>query len=174
MVDDKAQARFNNWLVEQVAASIVAATEGHGAVGWDESVRWARDMNDHPGFTFDGSHPQENWVTRMSDLHLSEADLDRAVAMAEGLRKLTPVITTNPHDHGFDFVVGTDVTGQVVGGVCWDASTLDGGLVMIVDGRECLADGVDGVVAALTRQGYDLTAESRADVAGLMPDGAAE
>jgi hypothetical protein len=82
---------------------------------------------------------------------------------------MTPIITTNPHDGGFDLVAGALVTGKKVGRVYWDAGDSDAGLVLRLNGEQHLPDDIESVVALLDEEGYDLTAESRSDIAGLVP-----
>lgn len=83
---------------------------------------------------------------------------------------MIPIITTNARDGGLDLVRGPDVTGQEVGHIYWDTTGPDAGLVMRIDGRDFLPGDVEQVVTILDEFGYDLTDESRADVAGLVPD----
>lgn len=82
---------------------------------------------------------------------------------------MIPIITTNPHDNGFDLVAGTDVTGRRVGNIFWDATGPDPGFVLKVGIHGFLPNNIDEVVANLAEVGYDLTDESRADIAGLVP-----
>lgn len=81
---------------------------------------------------------------------------------------MTAAITTNAHDNGFDIVAGTDITGRSIARVHY----ADGGLVLRIDGdsEDYLPDSTDEAAEILARAGYELTAESLAEVAELGSD----
>ncbi len=83
-------------------------------------------------------------------------------------------ITANPHDDGWDILAGTDVTNAAVGVVYLsDDGSGNLGLVLGIfddydrDATTTFPDDVAEVVAILRDAGYELTAESVADVEAL-------
>ncbi len=79
---------------------------------------------------------------------------------------MNTLITTNPHDRGYDLVAATDITGPAVGRIWYDPAG-DGGLVLRLRGEE-YPESVADVVALLASHDYTLIAESIADVAALV------
>lgn len=80
---------------------------------------------------------------------------------------MRPVITTNPHDGGYDLVAGHDVTGPVIGSVSVDS----GGLVFTLKAvYDCYpVDSVGELDGLLLEEGWALTLDSRVDIGDLEP-----
>ncbi|MGI8440813.1 MAG: hypothetical protein ACR2NV_11615 [Thermoleophilaceae bacterium] len=83
--------------------------------------------------------------------------------------------TRNPHDRGYNLATGADTSaGIAVGAIYWSANPQEGDpaylLRWIEDGIETAEEVLDtpsAAIKAITRAGYDLTAESRLDVERL-------
>jgi hypothetical protein len=83
--------------------------------------------------------------------------------------QLQSIFAGNAHDNGYDLIPGRDVTNRRIGIIYWDASGLDGGLVLHLNGEdEVSPDGIDEVQALLAAAGYELDAASISDIETLI------
>lgn len=81
--------------------------------------------------------------------------------------QLSVACTTEMSSGGYVIVAGPLVTGRQIGSVFWDATGLDAGLVLKVEGETYTPDTVDEVATILANHGWWLAEESMTDVRRL-------
>jgi hypothetical protein len=76
------QEKFDNWVMRGVGGEIFTRYT-YTEYSLDDCIEWARAINDHSGWEFDGPEGDDGWCTRHENL--AAKDFDAAVAHARYL-----------------------------------------------------------------------------------------